>query len=85
MLVVIFFILFLWKIVTIHKINKHVSPTTDTFIILLNIVVITKNELINFTAKVNLKTSNFNFKMMAKYSLASDIQVSEVLGHNTHK
>lgn len=59
MLVVIFFILFLWKIVTIHKINKHVSPTTDTFIILLNIVVITKNELINFTAKVNLKTSKF--------------------------
>ena len=59
MLVVIFFILFLWKIVTIHKINKYVSPTKDTFIILLNIVVITKNELINFTAKVNLKTSKF--------------------------
>ena len=53
-----YFILFLWKIVTTRKINKHVSPTTDTVVVLLNIVISTKNELIHFTAKVNLKTPN---------------------------
>ena len=81
-----YFILFLWKIVTTRKINKHVSPTTDTVVILLNIVISTKNGLINFIAKVNLKTPNrFNFKMMVKYSLASGIHLSDILGHNAHK